>query len=315
MDNKPNDFCEFSTHFFTKAADIHYIKADEFGIFVDSFKSAFSDINDKIFGGKVKFELLIIANEEGGFRAKLGVAGAILGVVGGVIGIVESDIIRGFYRGVTGGKEYNPEQIAENVGEFLRDITVGIFSKPSDEIKNIIPVEINLDKTIAAKNKFYRMCAVSPDITGLSFVDGDEIEIRKQQFIDYMMLDNEKDIPPEQFISEVTIVKSVNVDNNSKWSVKINEAASTKSVLMDDADFKKEFLAGKYALKQTSDDDKMTVLLERRKEYKNGQEKDKELAIVRVYKFNDSQILPIPNDIPRKERKADINLFNFGDVD
>ena len=49
------------------------------------------------------------------------------------------------------------------------------------------------------------------------------------------------------------------------------------------------------------------------KQYENGQEKDDGLSIVKVYKFNDTNILPIPTDIAQKTHRTQLDLFNFTD--
>ncbi len=299
----------FSTHFFTNEADKHFIPAEDYKIFIDSIERILADINTNLLNGHAKYKLCIVANKEGGFWSTVGL---VVGLVGGGIAILESDLMHGFYTGLM-GHDYNVREVSENVGAFMRDITVGVFSKNAAELATVIPKELNFDRAIDAKNKFYRMCAISPDIIGVSFSDSADPEIKKKDFIDYISPDINTNLPAEQFVDVVTIVKSVNVKSDAKWSVKIGDSAKSKSVEILDEEFKKEFLAGKYAIKQTEQDDRMTVLLEKKKKYVNGYEQDGGVAIVKVYKFNDTQILPIPSDIVHKTRRPTIDLFNFQD--
>ncbi len=299
----------FSTHFFTNEPGKHFISADDYKIFIDSVEKTLAEINTKILGGHVKYKLCIVANEEGGFWSKVGIVATIVGTG---ITVMESKFVHGVYIGLV-GHDYNESQVGENIGGFMRDVTVGVFSRNSAELSKIIPNELNLDTAIDAKNKFYRMCAVSPDIVGISFSDSIKPEIEKKDFIHYIAPDTNKNLPSEQFVDIVTIVKSVNINSDAKWSVKIGDNVRAQSVEMLDDDFKKEFLAGKYAIKQTEQDDTMTVLLEKKKKYENGQEKDDGLSIVKVYKFNDTNILPIPTDIAQKTHRTQLDLFNFTD--
>lgn len=299
----------FSTHFFTNEPGKHFISADDYKIFIDSVEKTLAEINTKILGGHVKYKLCVVANEEGGFWSKFGIVASIVGTG---IAVMESKFVHGVYIGLV-GQDYNELQVGENIGGFMRDVTVGVFSRNSAELSKIIPRELNLDTAIDAKNKFYRMCAVSPDIVGISFSDSIKPEIEKKDFIHYIAFDTNKILPAEQFVDVVTIVKSVNVNSDAKWSVKIGENTKTQSIDMLDDEFKKEFLSGRYAIKQTEQDDKMTVLLEKKKKYINGHEQDAGLAIVKVYKFNNTQILPIPSDLVYKPHRSKIDLFNFHD--
>ena len=67
--------------------------------------------------------------------------------------------------------------------------------------------------------------------------------------------------------------------------------------MRDDA-FKKSFLNGKHPLKQSQNDDHMTVLVEYKKQEKNGEVEIKEVSINTVYSFNDIEIMSIPAKLP-----------------
>lgn len=298
----------FFTHFFTNGADKHFIIAEDYKIFIESIEQILANINAELLQGQAKYEVCIVANKEGGFWSTVGIIGTLISIPA----VLDSEFIHGFYTTLT-GHDYDARSIGENVGSFLRDATVSFFSKNATELSKVIPDELNLDKAIYAKNGFYRMCATSQDISGVSFSDSNEPEIQKKDFVNYIVPDVDKILPAEQFVDVVTIVKSVNVKSDAKWSVKIGENVKPKSVEMLDEEFKKEFLSGRYAIKQTEQDDTMTVLLEKKKKYVNGHEQDAGLSIVKVYRFNDIQILPIPSDVVHKTHRPKIDLFNFQD--
>lgn len=65
---------------------------------------------------------------------------------------------------------------------------------------------------------------------------------------------------------------------------------------MRDENFKKDFLSGKYPLKESNNDDRMTVLVEYKRQEKNGEIVSKEVCINTVFSFNDIEITPMPTD-------------------
>lgn len=306
-DDKNVNLETFSTHFFTNETDKHFISAEDYKVFIDSIEETLADINTKLLNSRANYKLCIVANKEGGFWSIFGLT---VSLVGGSFAILDSGFVHGFYKELT-GHDYDTAEIGKKAAVFMKDITVGLFSKTATQLSKIIPTELNFDKAINAKNKFYRMCGTSTDIVGVSFSDSIEPEIQKKDFVHYISQDTDSNLPPEQFVDVVTIVKSVNVDSDAKWSVKVGDNTKPQYVDMLDEDFRKDFLAGKYALKQTKQDDKMKVLLEKKKKYENGREKDMRLAIVKVYEFNNAKILPVPPDMVQKVHQPKIDLFNF----
>ena len=136
QDNKVIKLETFSTHFFTNGADKHFIIAEDYKIFIESIEQILANINTELLKGQAKYELCIVANKEGGFWSTVGVLGTLISIPAAL----DSELIHGFYTGLT-GHDYDLRSVGENVGSFLRDATVGIFSKNATELSKIIPQE------------------------------------------------------------------------------------------------------------------------------------------------------------------------------
>ncbi|PCJ02806.1 MAG: hypothetical protein COB14_00910 [Alphaproteobacteria bacterium] len=63
--------------------------------------------------------------------------------------------------------------------------------------------------------------------------------------------------------------------------------------------FKQGLLNGKYPVKQTKNNDILQILVEYKKQEKNGEIEIKEISIETVYRFNDIEITSIPSSLPR----------------
>jgi hypothetical protein len=72
---------------------------------------------------------------------------------------------------------------------------------------------------------------------------------------------------------------------------------------MRDENFRQDFLnSGKYPLKKSGKDDRMTILVEYMKQEKNGEIETKEISINKIYSFNDTEIAPVPANPPNGEK-------------
>lgn len=72
---------------------------------------------------------------------------------------------------------------------------------------------------------------------------------------------------------------------------------------MRDDSFKQAFLNGRYPLKQSKQDDRVIVMLEYKKQEKNGEVEQKEVCVHTVYSFNDTEIVPLPKEQVRCKAK------------
>lgn len=288
------DYRKIFIHFDVKD---HHIRFDSHLAALEASNVIVGEINKRLFGGKIDYEILVLPTRSGTFLMTLSIAANLLWVV---VQVTESQAFKGFIEGLTGKKWDNYEK-AKDVGLFLRDAAKGFFMTEKDELEKIIPQEINLDKAIKFKSEFYKKCIANDEIKGLGFEDDDHFPVKRTNFLKHVSLEDKiRDVPSEFFIFDATIIASVNVDKNYKWRIKNNASGELISTYMNDDDFKARLLDGKNPLKRSSKDDIIKVLVEYKRHEKNGEIEIKEKSINTIYNFNDEQIKSVPEGLLEK---------------
>lgn len=301
-------------HFNTK---VHSLVGEDYIIAIEAFTNSLEELNKRLFEGQLDLELRVITNEDGSIKAVTGVifkgfkktanftmkTATVLGVCAALIEFTETDTFKGFVEGVSGYKidHYNKAKelgsLGRDVAEFVHDILVGIYTMENDELERVIPNNLNLDKIIKSKSDFYTMCINNEEIRGVGFDDSERFPVKRDRFAYYTSKDLIRDVESEFIPCEVIIVSPVDTQHKAKWHVKdILNNASIKA-FMEDESFKLAFLGGRYPVKQTSEDDRLTILLEYKKQEKNGVIEIKEVSIHTVYSFNDVEIKAMPTNI------------------
>ncbi|QQG36709.1 MAG: hypothetical protein HYS17_02740 [Micavibrio aeruginosavorus] len=286
----------------------HFLTAADYLVAVDSINVCLNELNKRAFEGKLECSLLVFPNEEGSFKGITGVLAkgvkksgqviVITGALGGFIGFAETDSFKGLVKGLT-KHEVNYYQMGENVGSMLHDMIVGLFTIENEQLEKFIPHDINLDKAIKAKSEFYHMCIKNQRVRGVGFDDSENFPIQRNRFAFHTSKDRVRPVASDFLIYDAVIISPVDVDKDIKWELEDRVTkAPIKAYMRDDA-FKKSFLNGEYPLKQSRDDDHMTVLVEYKKQEKNGEVEIKEVSIGTVYSFNDTEIIPIPANLPQ----------------
>lgn len=284
----------------------HYLTAADYLVAVKSFKTVLEDFNKRIFDGAIEYEFLVLPAEEGTFKGVCGIivkgvkgtAKTVLtvGAVGGVIGLADSSILNDFTKELT-GKTIQEVHIGKELAVFLRDMTTGFYSTASDTLERIIPHDLNLDKALFAKTEFYKMCIDNHEIPAIGFDDTENFPIKRSAFAQHISKDKTRSVPSEFILYHNAIVVSpIDIDIDRVWGLKDSATKNTINAHMRDESFKKDFLSGKYPLKQTNKDDRMTVLVEYKRQEKNGEIVSKEICINTVYSFNDTEITPMPTN-------------------
>jgi hypothetical protein len=164
---------------------VHYLNADDYVVSVKSFKTAFEEFNKRIFNGAIEYEFLVLPAEDGSFKVICGV----LAILTSIIPFLENDLFKGFVKGLTG---YNLDfyTSGESAGTFLRDLAVGFFSTECEKLELIIPKNLNLDKALLAKTKFYRMCIANRKISAIGFDDTEKFPIKRTSFALHLSKEN-----------------------------------------------------------------------------------------------------------------------------
>lgn len=286
----------------------HYLTADDYLVAVDAINVCLAELNKRVFEGKLECSLLVFPSEEGSFKGitavlvkgikKSGQIVLTIGALGGFIGFVETDSFKGFVKGLT-KHELDYYHMSENLGSMIHDIIVGLFTIENAQLERVIPDEINLDKALKAKSEFYHMCIQNKRICGVGFDDSNSFSVQRNRFAYHTSKDRVRPTDSDFRIYDAVVISPVDVDKDIKWELEDRiTKASIKAHMRDDV-FKRSFLSGKYPLKQTKEDDRMTVLVEYKKQEKNGEVEVKEVCIETVYNFNDVEITPIPAILPK----------------
>lgn len=284
----------------------HFLTADDYLVAVESINTCLNEINKRAFEAKLECSLLVFPNEEGSFKGITGVfvkgvkrvghIVVITGAIGGFIGFAETDSFKGLVKGLT-KHDLNYYQMGEDVGLILHDMIVGIFTTENDDLEKRIPGNINLDKAIKAKSEFYSMCIQNPRVSGVGFDDTEEFPIQRNRFAYHTSKDRVRPLASDFIIYDAIVISPVDVDKDIKWELQDSATKAPIKAYMRDHGFKKSFLNGKYPLKQSKADDRMTVLVEYKKQEKNGEVEITETSISTVYAFNNTQIAPIPANL------------------
>lgn len=203
-----------------------------------------------------------------------------------VIKILETEHWRGFYEGLT-GKKYHSHNNSKTLGEIVKRF----FSKSIDDIRKIIPKDINLDKAIKAKSDFFETVDKNESLKEIGFGDDDEFQVKKNKFASHI---DSKSIHPLQTGTEkktVIIERAVVVNKDNKWVFINKETNKHFYAFMRDEGFKRDFLHGsKYPLKQTANNDEITALFEFDLIGKGSSANKKNWKVREVYAFNGQSV-------------------------
>lgn len=292
----------FFVHFDVKD---HYIKIENHVSAISATNVIIGELNKRLFGGKLEYELLVFPCQSGSLKTILG----IVAVTWIGIQITETKAYTGFVEGLTGYK-WDNYVIAKDVGSFLGDMTKGFFTIETSELERIIPSEINLDKAIKSKSEFYKECISNGEVMAMGFDDSNKFPIIRNQFACHVMpRDKIRVLPSEFIIIEATIITSVNVDKDVQWKIRDNLTNQEINAHMKDLKFKSRFLNGKRPLKELPEDDIIQLLLEYKKQEKNGEVEIKEKSIDTVYSFNGEELESIPDNLLKNIKfKSDSKL-------
>ena len=255
-----------------------------------------------------KYEISVCPADDGSFK------GWFCGfLVGALIVNPFEEYISGFIKGVTGK---SPSEYGENHGELVKDSIIGFYSKDTKQLK--IPPEMNLDMAIKAKSDFYTMCSQNVDIRGIGFTNDANFIIKRSDLPRYISQDIIRELPDTLVLQELTIYKPVNIPSDNQWSFKDNKTKQNLNAHITDEEFKNSFLFGQYPLKSTRDNDIIVALVRYERQMVNGEEKIISRKIDTVFKFNNTIIKPIPEQIPynlphfeKEQEDPELNLFNM----
>ncbi len=253
------------------------------------------DLNRKILGGKSSYQLVVVPPEEGGFLQTIGFLSLMF--VGNVtLNPIASNYALGVFEELT---QHKPSDYGKDHVRALRDLTTGFFLKEVKVLEKCIPCEINLDRAFKAKSDFYISCRNNKCIKGIDFYNSKKFLIHRDNFEQHISKDRIRFVDSDFYIYEAVLVSPVDVDKDMKWVFQDIVTKTKISAYMRDKSFKTGFLNGQYPAKQFKEDDVLKILVEYKKQEKNGEIEIKETCIETVYSFNYTEITPIPKNLPK----------------
>jgi hypothetical protein len=274
----------------------NYLSAADYIIALESFKTTLDEFNKRLFNGQLDYEFIAIGAEAGSYKGITGIlvnGAAVATFIFATIQTLETDTGRGFVKGVI-GSEIDYKQTGEDAGRFLRDLTVGFYSTVTDKLEKVIPASVNLDKALKAKNDFYTMCINNKAVSAVGFTDSTDFPIKRPVFTQHLSKEKIRYVASDFVLYDAIIVSPVDIDVDQVWRFQDRITKRGLNAYMRDDSYKQAFLNGRYPLKQSKQDDRVIVMLEYKKQEKNGEVEQKEVCVHTVYSFNDTEIVPLP---------------------
>ena len=279
-----NDSDTICFHFDTIESQLNMIA---FNQMVNSINIVTNNVSQVFLGEKAECQIYILPIENGSFKSKIKIT---LIATATTIGLgLASTFTDGFIEGLTG---HDVKYYGKNSGTFVKDITVGIFSKPKDELNKIIPSNGLLDKSIEAKSKFYLSIANDNNIKSLGFSEEDKTLIKKSDMGLYISDDIIRDVDNIEEYAKLTIIKPVTVKSTQSWTLRDETKRRNDDYKILDEEFKSLVWNGYNPLKENKKPDEILAKIEYVKEMKNGVTSTIATNITEVYQFNNKELLP-----------------------
>ena len=276
------------------------LNIDTFNQMVKSINVVTNDVTKIFFDDKSTCEIYVLPAENGSFKSKF----AITVITTASLGLL-TNFGDGFIDGLTG---HDTKYYGNKCGELVKDATIGIFSKTTEELNKIIPEDLILDSALNAKSNFYLSIINDSNIKSLGFSNNDKTKIQRTNFTAYTSPDIIRDVDNTEEYAKLTIIKPVTVRSSQMWTLKDHSKGRNDDYKILDEEFKNLVWGGGNPLKETEKPDEIIAKIEYVKEMKNGIVSTVETNITDVYKFNDKEIKKLPNDFklnePKKKNKT-----------
>lgn len=274
----------------------HFIPMTDFLTASVSAEKIITDLNNQFYDGKLKYQLVITPPEDGTFLKSVGFW-VFLGTT--VAAPIAQDYVLGAFEGLT---KHPPAYYGQQHIQALRDLATGFFSMEVEQLEECIPRHMNLDKAFKAKSDFYIGCQNNDRIKGVGFDNTKNFPIRHEHFKQHISKDRIRAVDSDFHIYEAVLVSPVTIDKDIKWELQDRVTKTKISAYMRDEAFKTGLLNGKYPVKQSKENDVLKILVEYKKQERNGDIETKEICIDTVYSFNGTEITPIPEELPKGTR-------------
>lgn len=291
-----SELVKFHIHY---DVDDHFIPMSDFLVAANAAQKIIDDLNRQILGGKLRYQLVIIPPEDGTFLKTIGIIATAV-TLNSVVYPIVSDYVLGAFEELA---QHKPSDYGKNHMRALKDLTTGFLSKEVEELEKCIPHELNLDKAFKGKTDFYLSCQGNDKIKGIGFDSTNRFPIRNNDFSKHISKDRTRNIDSDFIIYDLIVTSPVIENKDYVWDFQDKVTEQKISAYMRDESFKKGVLEGRYPFKNDgSNSDQLKVLVEYKKQEKNGDIVSKETCVETVYSFNDVEIRPIPKDLPKNTK-------------
>ncbi len=277
-------------HFDTKESQL---SVEAFGQLVKSLNTVTDNVSKFFYSKQAKCNIYILPPEEGSFKSKFCIF-----VTGAVVSAGLGNFGDGILEGITG---HDYKYYGKQTGALIKDVTVGIFSKPASELDAILPDNGDLDQSIKAKTDFYLSIINDDNVLSLGFTDEDKSLIQKSQFCYYIAPDKMRDISNIQEYAKLTIIKPITVRSTQVWTLKDHSKTKSDDYKILDENFKELVWSGENPLKESEAPDEILAKIEYVREMKNGVVTTVQTNITDVYQFNNRVIKDLPSDFKLNE--------------
>ncbi|PWK64287.1 hypothetical protein [Aminobacter sp. AP02] len=190
----------------------HAIPLDTFVRTAEQAEAIIASLNSELFDGKLKYEILVLAPQEGSFKSRIGVY-----LVGGWLAVwsfTESDVGQAFIRGLTlqdpahwaeqAGAAIREQMVSDDdneaiedsdeapadgevksraAAEFLVETTKSFLQTDVSELESVGITTTRFRDGFAARNEFYEACADTPEIWGVGFEDEPVFPVGRSDFL------------------------------------------------------------------------------------------------------------------------------------
>jgi hypothetical protein len=275
----------------------NYLPTEDYVVALQSLKATLDEFNKRLFNSKLKYEFITIGAEQGSYKGIMGILTLTVCLFSEIIQFLETDTAKGIVKAII-GKEIDYKDTAENSTIFLRDLLIGFYITVNEKLEQEIPQSINLDKAFKAKTDFYKMCLENKDIKAIGFTDTPDFSVKRPSFTQHISKEKIRPLPSDFVLYDAIIVSPVDIDVDQVWRFQDSVTKNALSAYMRDENFKQAFLSGKYPLKKSNLDDRVIMMLEYKKQERNGEVEKKETCVHVVYSFNGEEITPLPEFQP-----------------
>lgn len=277
----------------------HRIALGTFIHSAEAVEQILMDLNQKFFDGGIEYHIFVLPPEPGTFKQNLAIAGVVFGTSWAFL---ESDVGRGYVRGLTG---HEPAHWSEMAGEQTRELVVlkesakGILEKEMPTLAQIGIQPQQFSNAYAGKNKFYETCIADEKIHALGFDETADFPIGREKFINHTSALNPYITTDSELkIHELIIVSPVTAKNiNTMWKTKDKNTGEKVNFYLKDDEFYLDFIAGLHPLKASESDDEITALIKYEHAYGGGILIETKKYAIKIFRFNQMQIVEIPENL------------------